>query len=180
MASKPKLVSIDRDDSAKWYRVSIDNGYVGIYPYIWLRDNCRCSDCFHSSSWQRAFLLENLDPDVIPLSETLTDGRGVLSVIWPDQHCSNFDASWLNRQRFSDMEEDIVSNPKLQTWGAEMNGNIPTFEFKKVLQEDRELYNWLNVLNTKGFALIRGAPITNGASLQLGEKVAFMRPTYIG
>ena len=180
ISSHPQLVSVTRDDCAQWYRVSIDNGYEGTYPYVWLRDNCRCSECYHPSSWQRAFQLADLDPNVRPLAETLIDDGRVLRITWPDQHCSDFDALWLNRQRFSNMERDVVSNPQLQTWGAELNGNIPTFGFKKIVQEDEELYNWLSILNTKGLAIVNNAPAEKGAVRQLAERVAYLKTTNYG
>ncbi|XP_071809227.1 gamma-butyrobetaine dioxygenase-like [Asterias amurensis] len=176
----PCFVSLTRDDSARWYRMGVDNGYEGRYPYVWLRDNCRCSQCYHSSSWQRSSKVADLDPDVIPSSEELIDDGRVLRVIWPDGHRSEFSAEWLNRQRFSESEKDVVSIPELQRWGGELNRNIPTFVFKKLLQDDEELYKWLNVLTTKGLAIVKDAPLETGAGQQLAEKVAYLKTTIYG
>ncbi|XP_022082697.1 gamma-butyrobetaine dioxygenase-like [Acanthaster planci] len=176
-----RLVTMTRDDTARWYRVGMDSGYEGTYPYVWLRDNCRCSECLHASSFQRLFLMADLDPEVVPLSEELVDEGGVLRITWPDQHRSDFDAAWLNRQRFSGSDDgSTVNSPELEMWGAELNGNIPTFDFQKVLQDDRELYNWLSVLNTKGLALVKGAPTERGAVGQLAGRVAYLKPTANG
>ena len=124
--------------------------------------------------------MADLDVDVVPSSETLLDDGRVLSVTWPDQHRSDFDAAWLNRQTFSEAERDVVRNPERQTWGAEMNGNIPTFEFGKLLQDDTELYNWLDALNTKGLAIVKDAPTKQGAVRRLTERVAFLKKTMFG
>ncbi|XP_071809590.1 gamma-butyrobetaine dioxygenase-like [Asterias amurensis] len=176
----PSFVSLTRDDSARWYRMGVDNGYEGRYPYVWLRDNCRCSQCYHSSSWQRSSKVGDLDPDVIPSSEELIDDGRFMRVIWPDGHRSEFSADWLNRQRFSESEKDVVSSPELQRWGGELNRNIPTFAFKKLLQDDQELYKWLNVLTTKGIAIVQDAPQEKGACQQLAEKVAYLKTTIYG
>ncbi|XP_071809548.1 gamma-butyrobetaine dioxygenase-like [Asterias amurensis] len=178
--SPPKFNEVTRDDSARWYRMGVDNGYEGRYPYVWLRDNCRCSQCYHPSSWQRSSEVADLDPDVIPSSEELIDDGRVLRVIWPDGHRSEFSAEWLNRQRFSESEKDVLSSPELQTWAGELNGNIPTFKFEELMNEDEELYNWLNVLNTKGLAVVSGAPTETGVVQSLAERVAFVKTTTYG
>ncbi|XP_038076683.1 gamma-butyrobetaine dioxygenase-like [Patiria miniata] len=180
MEPSSQLTSIKRDDSARWYRVCTDNGFEGTYPYVWLRDNCRCSQCFNPSFNQRTLKIVDLDPDVIPSSETIVDDGQVLRVIWPDQHRSDFQAAWLSRRHFSDRPRDLVTDPELQSWGAELNGNIPTFDFQKLLEDDVELYNWLDVLNTKGLAFVKGAPTEKGAGGQIAERIAYLRRTLFG
>ncbi|XP_038077327.1 gamma-butyrobetaine dioxygenase-like [Patiria miniata] len=145
MEPNPRLTKITKDDCARWYRVCTDNGFEGTIPYVWLRDNCRCSECFYPSASQRLMKMTDLDPDVIPSSETIVDDGRVLRVIWPDQHRSDFQAAWLSRRHFSDRPRDVVTDPELQSWGAELNGNIPTFDFQKLLEDGAELYNWLDV-----------------------------------
>ena len=36
------------------------------FPYVWLRDNCQCKDCFHPVSKARLFLTRHLDPNIVP------------------------------------------------------------------------------------------------------------------
>ncbi|XP_038077859.1 gamma-butyrobetaine dioxygenase-like [Patiria miniata] len=180
MEPSPRLTSITRDDSAGWYRVRVDSGDEGKYPYVWLRDNCRCSECFYPSATQRLMKMTDLDPDVIPLSETIVDDGQVLRVTWPDQHRSDFQAAWLSRRHFSDSSRDVVTDPELQSWGAELNDNIPTFDFQKVREDDMELFNWLDALNTKGLALVKGAPTKKGTIRQLAERVAYLKKTCWG
>ncbi|XP_038076167.1 gamma-butyrobetaine dioxygenase-like [Patiria miniata] len=180
MEPNPRLTKITKDDCARWYRVCTDNGFEGTIPYVWLRDNCRCSECFYPSASQRLMKMTDLDPDVIPSSETIVDDGRVLRVIWPDQHRSDFQAAWLSRRHFSDRPRDVVTDPELQSWGAELNGNIPTFDFQKLLEDGAELYNWLDVLNTKGLGLVKGAPTKKGTLRQLAERVAYFKKTLWG
>ncbi|XP_022082653.1 gamma-butyrobetaine dioxygenase-like [Acanthaster planci] len=180
MAASPRLTSVTRDDSTHWYRLAMDSGYEGTYPYVWLRDNCRCSECFSPAVTQRKVKMGDTNPDIKPSSESIVADGKVLRITWPNQHLSEFDAAFLNRQRFSEMQKDAVSCPKRQSWGADLNGRIPTFDFQKLLQDDLELYNWLDVLNTKGLAVVKGAPAKKGTMLQLAEKVAYMKKTSYG
>ena len=58
--------SLDKDGLT--VKVGFCDGDTGEYPYVWLRDNCQCSTCFHPVSKSRLFLLRHLDIDVEPSS----------------------------------------------------------------------------------------------------------------
>lgn len=36
------------------------------FPFVWLRDNCQCSECFHSPSNSRTIDIEQFNFDVKP------------------------------------------------------------------------------------------------------------------
>ncbi len=36
------------------------------FPFVWLRDNCQCTSCFHPVSKGRLFLMRNLNMDIRP------------------------------------------------------------------------------------------------------------------
>ncbi|XP_022082645.1 gamma-butyrobetaine dioxygenase-like [Acanthaster planci] len=176
----PRFESFARDDTVGCYRVGLSSGPEGVYPYVWLRDNCRCPDCYHPSSGQRTCDPAEMNPDIKPASEAILDDGKVLQITWPDQHRSDFGVAWLNRQRFSNNERDTVGSPELEMWGGELNGKIPAFDFEKLFQDDLELYNWLEVLNTKGLALVKRAPTAQGILQELSEKVAHVKTTNYG
>ncbi|KAK3849791.1 hypothetical protein Pcinc_043470 [Petrolisthes cinctipes] len=39
-------------------QVEWDDGGSDMYPYVWLRDNCPCSDCFHPVAMARRRILD--------------------------------------------------------------------------------------------------------------------------
>ena len=180
MASDKCLLQVIRDSDSKWYKVTMNNGETLTYPYVWLRDNCRCNGCYNTSCLQRETFMADLDPEVIPVSESVVNDGRALEVVWPDQHRSTFDAVWLDCQRFSESEVDPVSFPDVNVWGAEMNGNIKTFDYNAILNTDTEFYNWLWTLQTTGLALVCGAPAELGICRELANRVAFFRKTIYG
>ncbi|XP_071809649.1 gamma-butyrobetaine dioxygenase-like [Asterias amurensis] len=175
-----KLILRERQDNEGWYKLSFDNGYIGQYPYVWLKDNCRCSACYQPSAWQRTSHIADLDPEIIPQSDDITDGGAGFRIIWPGGHRSDFLAEWLNRQRFSETEKDFVDGQKLAIWGAEMDTAVEKFDFNKIVTSDTELYNWLCILGSKGMAMVQGAPLKVGAVGQLAKRVAYLRTTVYG
>ncbi|XP_038052320.1 gamma-butyrobetaine dioxygenase-like isoform X2 [Patiria miniata] len=178
--AQPRLLKVTRDDQAKWYVADLSDYYSGKYPYVWLRDNCQCSQCYNKECLQRETLTADMDPEVLPASESVVDDGRALEVVWPDQHRSSYRADWLDCQRFSESQIDPISHPEYQVWGAEMNGNIPTFDYASILSTDKVLYEWLRVLQTTGIALVQRAPKEKGVCRQLAERVAFFRRTIYG
>jgi hypothetical protein len=60
-------------------------------------------------------------------------------------------------------------------------GNLPTFEFEKLLNDDQELYTWLVTLATQtGLAKVENAPKEPGQVIKLGERVGYLAQTSSG
>ena len=153
---------------------------LGTYPYVWLRDNCRCSKCFHPSSLGRLVLMANLDPEIIPAKAEVNVTDQELHIQWPDKHTSQFPLSWLWENQFSQMPKDPVSEPSQRYWGSEMQNKIPTFTFKDLQNSDKSLHDWIESLLVYGLALIKEAPHEGGAVRAIGNRVSFVRPTNYG
>ena len=157
-----------------------DGSVVGTYPYAWLRDNCRCSQCFHPSSHGRLVLMANLDPEIIPTKAEFNVTDQELHIQWPDKHTSEFPLSWLRKNQFSKMPKDPVSVPNQQFWGSEMKNKIPTFLFKDIQNCDKSLHDWIESLLVYGLALIKEAPKQEGAVRAIGKRISFLKPTNYG
>ena len=165
---------------------------VGRYPFVWLRDNCRCSACYHPSSRSRLFLITNLDLDIVPSSAevvtNLPDDEETLQIRWSADDCikddghmmSSFPVSWLVEHQFSNMSVDHVSKPKRHLWGNEMQSKIPSFSFSSLLNSDKALHDWIESLQVYGLALVKEAPQKEGALLEIGKRVSHLKTTNYG
>jgi len=56
------------DSTRRRLEVTWNDGEQTSYPYIWLRDNCQCSMCFHASTMTRRLHFHNVDFNVMPLN----------------------------------------------------------------------------------------------------------------
>ncbi|XP_072015373.1 gamma-butyrobetaine dioxygenase-like [Amphiura filiformis] len=155
-----------------------DGNLIGTYPYVWLRDNCRCDKCFHPSSLGRLVTMANLDPDIIP--DVAEVHAQTLNIRWPDDHRSQFPVSWLQENQFSNMSKDPVSTPVRQFWGKEMQHKIPKFSFQDILHNDKSLHDWIEALQVHGLALIIDAPHKEGAILEIGKRISILKMTNFG
>ena len=51
-------------DGAHLMQIFWHDGAESLYPAVWLRDNCQCSDCYLHSAKARKLLLEALDVNI--------------------------------------------------------------------------------------------------------------------
>ena len=60
----------------------------------WLRENCRCEQCYNAATRQRSVLAHRLAASSLRPASVANDGNR-LSVIWQDGHRSQYDVAWL-------------------------------------------------------------------------------------
>ncbi|XP_072277928.1 gamma-butyrobetaine dioxygenase [Pyxicephalus adspersus] len=168
-------------DAQRFVCVHWKDGGQSLYPYVWLRDNCQCPQCFLQSAKARKLPIEDLDVNTGLEKVNLYNGNKV-SIIWPDEHQSEFDAEWLKKRCFSkearvEMQEELFL-PEHEYWGSALK--IPTFSYKDVLNCDQTAYNWLCSLRKVGIVLLDGAPVKQGELVTLGKRIGYMRHTFYG
>ncbi|KAI8507040.1 Gamma-butyrobetaine dioxygenase, partial [Branchiostoma belcheri] len=71
------------------------------FPYVWLRDNCQCQQCFNPDSHARLLLMADLDVRISPVRAEVQAAGSLLTVDWPDGHQSQYDWPWLKARCFS-------------------------------------------------------------------------------
>ena len=157
-----------------------DGFVLGTYPYVWLRDNCQCEQCFHPSLYTRLLLVTNLDLDIAPMETEIKESDQTLVVKWSGKHLSNYSISWLLKNHFPNTIEDPISNPKRNLWGSEMQQKISSFTFNDILKSDKFLYDWIEALQVHGLAMIKDAPQQAGTLLEIGRRVGFLKTTNYG
>lgn len=184
-ASRLLVQQIERNNGM--LQVTWNNNSVNRYPFMFLRDNCRCPECFHESSCQRTFdTIARLDLNILPAKLEVTPSGQQLVITWPDDHVSVFDSEWLHSRRLC---EDIDSNKEasnlnregVEFWDAKkLQGNIPKSDFRELMDDDRALFEWLNSMHTFGIALTCNTPLEIGQVDKLCERVGHAKTTHYG
>ncbi|KAM5248984.1 gamma-butyrobetaine dioxygenase [Ctenodactylus gundi] len=151
-----------------------------LYPAVWLRDNCQCSDCYLNSAKARKLLLEALDVNIS--IKGLTFDRKKVYITWPHEHHSEYEASWLKKRCFSRQAREKLQEelflPECQYWGSELQ--MPTLNFEDVLRNDEHAYNWLSSLKKVGIVRLTGASDRRGEIIKLGKRIGFLYLTFYG
>lgn len=157
------------------------------YPYIYLRDNCPCSECFFKESSQRLLdIVRDVDVNIKPEKVEMTDYGAELSITWPDGHVSLLDADWLFEKRLSEESKlqaencEEVTTRNVLLWGNEFKDQIPCLRFDDILNDEEVQFDWLNSLYRYGVMLITDTPVQKGQLDKLGELVGYLRMTAYG
>lgn len=168
-------------DEKRMVEVEWEDGGSSLYPFTWLRDNCQCPTCTLASAQARKLLMADLDIHTgIDTVEVTNDNK--VSIVWPDQHASVFDAEWLKKRCFSAaarqaVQEEFFLNERFY-WDSKLH--IPTGDFQEVLHDDKAALAWLMALRRVGIVYLTGAPAEKGQVARLAERIGYLRLTYYG
>ncbi|KAM4847013.1 gamma-butyrobetaine dioxygenase [Thomomys bottae] len=167
-------------DGAHLMQIFWQDGAESLYPAVWLRDNCQCSDCYLDSAKARKLLLEALDVNIS--IKGLVFDRKKVYITWPNEHHSEFEADWLKKRCFSHqarakLQEELFL-PECQYWGSTLQ--LPTLNFEDVLRNDEQAYQWLSSLKKVGIVRLTGAADKRGEITKLGKRIGFLYLTFYG
>lgn len=178
---KKKLFSDVREDPDKGSLIAQwEDGDEQEYPYVWLRDNCRCEECFHSSAFSRSVSFPQLDVGIRPSRFRLSYDLKKIELQWEDGHNSSYDATWLHKYRFDHSEPDLTLDPKLQYWGSDLADSIKEYDLDELTKSDECLYDWILQMKIVGMALVRAGSTQEGQVIRIGNRVSFLRCTDYG
>jgi gamma-butyrobetaine dioxygenase len=156
-------------------------GTVSRFPFIWLRDNCLCQDCFHSASSSRLTSFKNLDPSEVLLNAelcifevgahrlgrtpdllTTPQTSECVRCHWSSGHVSHFPVKYLMdrcfsqeaRQKRKASMEDFLC---LRIAGSEEQqpDTMPIFQLHQMLEDDRVMLKWCQKMRQFGCALVK-------------------------
>lgn len=152
---------------------------------IWLRDHCRCSECFHAVTKQRLFDTFEIPADIQPLDvKAIPEG---LQVTWPAStpHISLYPWSWLQTcsydPPFPHLRPESESKTHQIIWGSKIQQAPPTVTYEEVMESgDFGLYKWLQNIDRFGFSFVNNVPVTTEATEELATRIGFIRETQYG
>lgn len=165
-------------------RVQLKSSYYD-FPLVWLRDNCRCDQCFHPNSQSRIICWKTFDIGVQPEYISTNENERKVTIKWNDNHISAFNLEWLYERNFtSENREHFLSDtykPKRITWNKDdFKPLFKRFDFASIMAEDGGLKEWLEALSVYGMALITNVPSGDDSCRKIANRVEFIRKTHYG
>ncbi|XP_023941064.1 gamma-butyrobetaine dioxygenase [Bicyclus anynana] len=153
------------------------------FPNVWLRDNCRCEQCFHLSAKSRILELNKFNVNV-KVKDVIREETSI-QVIWDDEHLSRYSLNWLKLRSFTPQEQLKYTNelyrPVKTPWhGNDFHKVCTRHDYKEILDSDAALYRWLLDLSTYGVALVQNAPQSEAALDKIVERIGFTKRTHYG
>ncbi|CAG4953700.1 unnamed protein product [Colias eurytheme] len=153
------------------------------FPHVWLRDNCQCEQCFHTSARSRIIDYSNFNIDSKP--KEVVKGANSVKITWDDGHTSNFKLDWLKLRSFTPESQnkytDIIYRPKRTTWhGKEFFKICGKHDYNEIVTCDEALYKWLYDVSVYGVAFIQNTPNRENAIHKIIARVGFPKQTHYG
>lgn len=185
--SKFLMSNVKESPAKKMVSITWQDNTSDVYPYIYLRDNCQCPECYFKDSNQRLCdVVRDIDINVKPTNVELSEDGSNLSITWPDSHVTMLDADFLFAKRLpSDAElkgrvcTDVTTR-KVTLWGSEFKDHIPRMKFHDILNDEAVEFEFLNSLYRYGLALVTDMPIQEGQVEKLGDRIGYLRMTAYG
>nr|XP_045604657.1 gamma-butyrobetaine dioxygenase-like [Procambarus clarkii] len=160
-------------------KVRFGDGSASQMPYVWLRDNCQCPECYNAVALGRNFLLDDLDIEVHPIE--VQDSDGGVKINWSDGHRSEYTGEWLQDRAFTPAARARQRTRyafKREPWGADHQ--LVEFDYHTLLRDDQTLLAWLLTMEQKGSAMVRNTPDSDVAGPRLIEHIAFVKQSHYG
>ena len=77
------------------------DGKVDEYPFMYLRENCRCSACYKDERKSRTMhSTKEVDLNITAQSASWSNDDNLLKVNWEDGHISCYSSEWLKHLRY--------------------------------------------------------------------------------
>ncbi|KAI0249174.1 hypothetical protein BJV78DRAFT_1328612 [Lactifluus subvellereus] len=155
------------------------------FHHIWLRDHCRCPECFHPVTKQRLINTFEIPPDLEPIFTRPTpDGLQVVYCIptpgpaSTGPHVSIYPWSWLRQNSYCPPTRQEPTEKIL--WGSKIAKDPPSVAYDEVMSNERGVYKWLSRIDKFGFCFVQGIPPTPEATEDLSVRIGFIRETHYG
>ncbi|XP_015523409.1 trimethyllysine dioxygenase, mitochondrial isoform X2 [Neodiprion lecontei] len=143
--------------------------------YQWLRDHCRCDECYNDTTNQRKLSILDFPPDIFPREYNLSDR--VLDVIWDGGHRSKYQISWLVKNaRFlgDNQEQKITPVPWFKL------PDVARVELNSYMNTDAGLSEVLSSLLRYGVAFVTHVDATIAATEKVITRMAPVQKTFYG
>ena len=138
-------------------------------PYLWLRDNCGCSQCRVMQTSEKRFHVFRVPRELRPRRVTI-ERRGradeALSVVWPDGHST--------RYRSSDIHH-LINRPAddLRYWDCRFQPR--KYDYRQFLVDDRTAADLIEEFLRTGACVLVDAPTDPDSSEQLAVRLGPVR-----
>jgi len=147
-----------------------------LYPWIWLRDHCPCSECTHPQTRQRQFDTFAAEPS--PRADAVErDGPDAIRIRWAGEpvHESVYPGELL---RLALRREPA---PLRTLWdGAGIVASAPRVEHAAIEAGAAGHRQWLEAVDRYGFCFVDGVPTDPASTRVLAERVGYVRNSIFG
>ncbi|RIB26156.1 hypothetical protein C2G38_320289 [Gigaspora rosea] len=145
---------------------------------IWLRDHCKCSECYHQITKQRLLDTFSIPEDIKAISTS--PGPEGIEIKWNDEHKSFFKWGWLRRHSYDPkfIDNQKILNIRKTLWNAGIKDCPPIVQYIDVMNTKEGLASLLKNISEFGFCFIDDVPHAVKETEELAKRICFIRETH--
>ena len=145
------------------------NGEQTDLPYLWLRDNCGCSECRVVQTSEKRFHLfrvaRDLRPQQVGIEHAGSEDEAI-SIDWPDGHRTRYRSSEIR---------GFLSLRRLELHYWDGGFEPRRFDYRRFLASDRAAAELIEEFLRTGVCVLVGAPTEPDSSEQLASRLGPIR-----
>ena len=157
--------------------VEWNDGEKSNFNFMWLRDNCPTSR--DKDSRHRMFNLLEVSTNISP-KQFKINAEGKLEIEWNEgNHTSYYDQKWLRENCYTINNKKKYISPYV-LWDNSLNSKLSTvqIEHDEIMDSDKGLIKWLELLHYYGIAIVKNAPIEKKSALPVLNRIGSIRETF--
>jgi len=162
--------------------LSFTDGTQDRFHAIWLRDNAPDPATRSPENGQRLITLIDIPEETRVSAIELLHPNSLKVSFEPENKTVTFSLDWLLQHSYD--KTDVSSagwlDRKIETWDGSLNSDVPSANYKTVIQDQKALGRWLANIRRYGFAKMIGCPVESGALVDVAELFGFVRETNYG
>tara|TARA_B100000700_G_scaffold322790_1_gene425110 strand:+ start:2078 stop:2647 length:570 start_codon:yes stop_codon:yes gene_type:complete len=160
-----------------YLEVEWSDGQKSTFNYLWLRDNCPTAH--DKDSRHRMFNILNVSTNLNPKNFNINK-EGKLEIEWSEgEHTSYYDLNWLRENCYTLKNKKKYNSP-YKLWNASLQNNLESIKIdhNEILNSDKGLIKWLELLHHNGIAIVKNSPTENKSALPLLNRISHTRETF--
>lgn len=150
--------------------------------YIWLRDHCRCNECYNHNTFQRSLSILDIPEDVSPESYEIQEQN--LNVLWKDGHASTYGLDFLFESQLDVYKESLLQErSQAVLWDRELITLCPEYcrvTLNELLCEDEVVKRAVASLVMYGVAFIEKVPANQQSTEMAVRRIFPIHKTLFG
>ena len=157
--------------------VEWSDGEKSNFNFMWLRDNCPTAR--DKNSRHRIFNLLKVSTNIKP-KQFKINKEGKLEIEWSEgSHTSYYDQKWLRENCYTINNKKKYISP-YDLWDNSLNSKLATIEIEhdEIMNSDKGLIKWLELLHYKGIAIVKNAPLEKKSAFPILNRISHTRETF--
>ncbi len=179
----PEHISADRDGlTVVWEKSGGSGSLTRTFPWFWVRDHGEDDNSLDAHTRQRKIDTFAIDSDIRASAASLDRANGLIRIDWPGTETTEITTRRLAQAAALELDATSLSSPGDKTYwmAGSMPEPVPTISYEVVMESEKGILAWLELIENFGFAVVSDTVATEEATVELAKRIAPAQRTVFG